>query len=113
MGYHQKMDEVREEIDNLFQDKLGVSVSNLGQPYQRQYSPRWDTVTYPQGLVCHISPNSSGEGSRGTCEHVDQFLTLLGELGDIEAFHVRLFSLSVTSTTFALYASMPPNLISC
>jgi hypothetical protein len=32
-------------------------------------------------------------------------------LGDEEAFRVRLFSLSLTSTAFAWYAALPPNSI--
>jgi hypothetical protein len=32
-------------------------------------------------------------------------------LADTEAFHVRLFSLSLTGTTFAWYATLPPNSI--
>jgi hypothetical protein len=36
----------------------------------------------------------------------------LGELADIEAFRVRLFSLSLTGTAFAWYATLPPNSIS-
>jgi hypothetical protein len=31
----EKMDEVQEEIAKLFQNKLGVSLSNLGHPYKR------------------------------------------------------------------------------
>jgi hypothetical protein len=33
-------------------------------------------------------------------------------LADIEAFRVRLFSLSLTGTSFAWYATLPPNSIS-
>jgi hypothetical protein len=32
-------------------------------------------------------------------------------LADKEAFHVRLFSLSFTGTSFAWYAALPPNSI--
>jgi hypothetical protein len=41
-------------------------------------------------------------------EHISQFLAQLGELAATEAFHVRLFSLSLT---FAGYAKLPPNSI--
>jgi hypothetical protein len=44
-------------------------------------------------------------------EHIDQFLAQLGELADTEAFHVRLFSLSLTGTAFTWYATLPPNSI--
>jgi hypothetical protein len=35
----------------------------------------------------------------------------LGELANIEAFRVRLFSLSLAGTAFAWYATFPPNSI--
>jgi hypothetical protein len=41
-----------------------------------------------------------------------QFLAQLGGLANREEFHVRLFSLSLTGTTFAWYATLPPNSIS-
>jgi hypothetical protein len=44
---------------------------------------------------------------KNTREHIGQFLAQLGELADTEAFCVRLFSLSLTGTTFAWYATLP------
>jgi hypothetical protein len=52
-----------------------------------------------------------GENGRSTHEHIDQFLAHLGKLVDEEAFCVCLFSLSLTSTTFAWYVVLPPNSI--
>jgi hypothetical protein len=46
-----------------------------------------------------------------TREHIGQFLAQLGQLTDTEAFRVRLFSLFLTATTFAWYATLPPNSI--
>ena len=51
---------------------------------------------------------SQGKNNR---EHICQFLAQLGELTNTEAFHVRLFSLSLTGTTFTWYATLPPNSI--
>jgi hypothetical protein len=84
-------------MTELFRDKFGVSVARVGQSYQKPYNHRFDTVSYPQG--------------RSTHEHIGQFLAHLGKLGDEEAFRVRLFSLSLTSTAFAWYAALPPNSI--
>jgi hypothetical protein len=44
-------------------------------------------------------------------KHISHFLAHLGELADREAYCVCLFSLSLTSTTFAWYAILPPNSI--
>jgi hypothetical protein len=52
-----------------------------------------------------------GDQGNSTREHIDQFLAQLGELADTEAFRVRLFSLSLTVTAFAWYATLPPILL--
>jgi hypothetical protein len=52
------MDEVREEIIELFRDKLGVSVSGTTQSYQRLYDLDGTLFCTLQGPVCQISPNS-------------------------------------------------------
>jgi hypothetical protein len=44
-------------------------------------------------------------------EHIGSFLAQFEELADKEAFHVRLFSLSVTRNAFAWYTTLSPNSI--
>jgi hypothetical protein len=105
------MEKIREEMTELFQDKFGVSVARVGQSYQKPYNHRFDTVPYPQGARIPEFSKFSGENGRSTHGHIGQFLAHLGELADGEAFRVRLFSLSLTSTAFAWYAALPPNSI--
>jgi hypothetical protein len=105
------MDKIREEMTEIFRDRLRVSVARVGQSYQKPYDHRFDTVPYPQGARVLEFFKFSGENGRSTHEHIGQFLAHLGELDDKEAFRVRLFSLSLTSTTFSWYAALPPNSI--
>jgi hypothetical protein len=95
----------------LFRDRLEVSVARVRQSYQKPYDHRFDTVPYPQGARISKFSMFSGENGRSTHEHIGQFLAHLGELADWEVFGVRLFYLSLTSTTFAWYADLPPNSI--
>jgi hypothetical protein len=55
------MDEVWEEISKQFCDKLGVSVSGLGQSYHRPYNPLWDNVPYLKGTSMLDLSKFSGE----------------------------------------------------
>jgi hypothetical protein len=105
------MEKIREETDELFQDRLGVSVARVGQSYKKPYDHRFDTVPYPQGARIPEFSKFSGENRRSTHEHISQFLAHLGELADGEAFHVRLFSLSLNGTAFARYTALPSNSI--
>jgi hypothetical protein len=106
------IDIVREEIAGAFRDKLGVSIVPGGQPYQKPYGSRFDHHPYPQGTRIPKFSKFSGDQGKNTREHIGQFLAQLGELADTEAFRVRLFSLSLTGTVFAWYATLPPNSIS-
>jgi hypothetical protein len=103
------IDIVREEIAGAFRDKLGVSMVPGGQSYRKPYDSRFDHHPYPQGTRIPEFSKFLGDQGKSTREHIGQFLAQLGELADTEAFRVRLFSLSLTGTAFAWYATLPPN----
>jgi hypothetical protein len=105
------MKKIREEMTELFRDRLIVSVARVGHSYQKPYDRWFDTVPYPQGARISEFSKFSGENGRSSHEHVCQFLAHLGELADGEAFRVHLFSLSLTGTNFAWYAALSPNSI--
>jgi hypothetical protein len=105
------IDIVREEIAGAFRDKLRVSMVPGGQSYRKPYDSRFDHHPYPQGTRIPEFAKFSGDQGENTREHIGQFLAQLGELADTEAFRVRLFSLSLTGTAFAWYATLPPNSI--
>jgi hypothetical protein len=104
-------EKIRDEVAGMFRDKLGVSVSGTGQSYWKPYSHRYDVVPYLQGTRIPDFSKFFGEGRKSTHKHISQFLAHLGELADREAYRVRLFSLSLTDTAFAWYATLPPNSI--
>jgi hypothetical protein len=102
---------VREEIAEAFRDKLGVSMVPRGQSYWKPYGSRFDHHPYPQGTRILEFAKFSGDHGKSMREQIGQFLAQLVELADTEAFRVRLFSLSLTGTAFAWYATLPPNSI--
>jgi hypothetical protein len=105
------IDIVREEIAGAFRDKLGVSMVPGEQSYRRPYDSQFDHHPYPRGTRIPKFAKFLGDQGKSTREHIGQFLAQLGELADTEAFRVRLFSLSLTGTTFEWYATLPPNSI--
>jgi hypothetical protein len=98
------IDIVREEIAGAFRDKLGVSMVPGGQSYRKPYDSRFGT-RIPEFA------KFLGDQGKNTREHIGQFLAQLGELAGTKAFRMRLFSLSLTGTAFAWYATLPPNSI--
>jgi hypothetical protein len=110
-GLPYMVERIRDKVARLFRDKLGVSVSGIGQSYRKPYSHRFDVMPYPQGVRIPDLSKFSGEGGKSLHEHISQYFAHLGELADREAYCVRLFSLSLTGTTFTWYATLPPNSI--
>jgi hypothetical protein len=82
-----------------------------GQSYRKPYVSLFDHHPYPQGTRILEFSKFSGDQGKSMREHIGQFLAQLGELTDIEAFRVRLFSFSLTGTVLAWYATLPPNSI--
>jgi hypothetical protein len=82
-----------------------------GQLYRRPYNSQFNHHPYPQGTRIPEFVKFSGDQGKSTHEHIGQFLAQLGELTDTEAFRIHLFSLSLTGTAFAWYATLPPNCI--
>jgi hypothetical protein len=79
--------------------------------YQKPYPGIFDPVAYPAIWRVLDFSKFDGKDSRTTWEHVSQYLAQLGEVGSVEALRVRLFSLSLIGTAFALFSSLPPHSI--
>ena len=91
--------------------ELVYLLSRVGKSYQKPYGHWFDTVSYQPGARIPQFSKFSRECGRSTHEHVGHFLAHLGELADGKVFRVHLFSLSLTGTSFAWYASLPHNSI--
>ena len=79
--------------------------------YQKQYHPEFDFVSYH--AIWHVPEFTkfNGDDSRMTWEHVSQYILQLGEASFNDALRVRLFSLSLTGTSFSWFSSLAPNSI--
>jgi hypothetical protein len=51
------MEKIREEMTELFRDRLRVSVARVGQSYQKPYEHLFDTVMYPKGQEYQSFPS--------------------------------------------------------
>ena len=78
-----------------------MDVRSKTHTYQKLYPTSFDSVEYPAGFRFPDFVEFSGEDTRSTFEYISQYLTQLGEAGSINELKVRLFSLSLTGTTFS------------
>jgi hypothetical protein len=64
------MEKIREEMAELFRDRLKVSVARVGQSYQKSYDHWFDIVSYPQWARIPEFSKFSSENGRSTQEHI-------------------------------------------
>jgi hypothetical protein len=100
----------KEKVANMMRNKLGVDMGNT-RLYQKPYRADFDYVAFPPGWCMPDFVKFSGDDNRTTWEHISQYTIQLGEVGAFNSLKVFLFSLSLTSTAFAWFSSLPPNYI--
>jgi hypothetical protein len=100
----------KEEIANMMKNKLGVDMGNT-RLYQKPYRADFDYVAFPPGWCMPVFVKFSGDDNRTTWEHIGQYTAQLGVAVTYNSLKVRLFSLSLTGTTFAWFSSLAPNSI--
>ena len=109
-NYQADFSRFKEDLAGVFKTKLGIDMGS-SRLYQKLYPPEFDFVSYPAGLCIPEFIKFNGDDSRTTWEHVSQYILQLGEAGLNDALRVRLFSLSLTGTTFSWFSSLSPSSI--
>jgi hypothetical protein len=100
----------KEDLANVVKTKLSVDIGNTNL-YQKPNDPEFYRFPLPRGWCMPDLIKFSGGNDRNTWEHISQYTAQLGEAGVYNALKVRLFSLSLTGTTFAWFSSLAPDSI--
>jgi hypothetical protein len=77
--------------------------------YRKPYPEYFDMVPYPRGFRVPDFAKFTGEDARTTYEHIGQFLAQVSDVGITDIHKVKLFLLSLSSTTFNGFTSLAPN----
>ena len=101
---------LKEDPASAMKTKFGVDIDN-SILYQKPYPAEFDLVSFPAGWCVPDFVKFSGDDNRAPWEHIDQYILQLGKAGFHEALCIRLFSLSLTGTTFSWFSSLAPNSI--
>jgi hypothetical protein len=104
-------DSVREQVIHMLH-KLGFAPRGWAKAYKKSYPKYFHTVPYPRGFRVPDFANFIGEDARTTYEHVGQFLAQVSDAAVTDIHWVKLFPLSLSSTTFNWFTSLAPNSVS-
>jgi hypothetical protein len=97
----------REELSKLLEESLGVPIKPSRTTYHKPYPSHFDFMKAPDGWKVPDVNKFSGDDSKSTMEYISMFLTQLGEASAYEFIKICNFPLSLTSTTFAWFTSLP------
>jgi hypothetical protein len=101
---------VRDQIARTLRE-FGFTPKGWTRLYQKPYPEYFDTIPYPQGFQVPDLAKFTGDDAKTTYEHIGQFLAQVNDVGITDVHKIRMFSLSLTGTTFNWFTSLPPNSI--
>ena len=100
---------IKDEVIKIFRQTFGIDPKGKCRSYKRPYHEEYEHVAYPQGFKISEFVKFTGDDSRTTLEHIDQFIIQCGEASTNDIYKLRLFPLSLSSAAFTWFISLPPN----
>jgi hypothetical protein len=98
------------QLTTILRESFGIE-HKRGHVYQKLYPDYYDQLPYPRGYRFPDFSKFSGEDGKTTLEHIGQFILQCGEASANDTLKLRMFSLSLSGTTFTWFTSLAPNSI--
>ena len=95
----------------VMREQFGLRPKQQSFMYRTPYPPAYNQIPLPHKYKMPDFTKFSGQEEVSTMEHVNRFLLQLGEADSHDALRVRLFSLSLSGSAFALFTTFPANSI--
>ena len=99
------------KIAEVMREQFGLRPKQQSVMYKTPYPPAYNQISRPHKYKMPDFTKFLGQGEVSTMEHVNRFLLQLGEAGNHDALRVRLFSLSLSGSSFAWFTTLPANSI--
>jgi len=98
-------------IVEVIGDQFGRKPKVNTYSYQTPYPPAYDLIPLPNRYKVSHFTKFSGQDDTSTMEHVNRFIIQCGEGANRDELRVRLFSSSLSGSSFTWFISLPPNSI--
>jgi hypothetical protein len=107
-AYPGMSENMREQVARMLRE-FGLEPKGRVRTYQKPYPEFFDTLPYPRGFQVPDFVKFADEDSKTMYEDIGQFLAQVSGFGSRDVHKIRLFPLSLSSTTFNWFVSLPPN----
>ena len=99
------------KIAEVMREQFGLRPKQHSIMFKTPYPSAYDQIALPHKYKMPDFTKFSGKGDVSTMEHINRFLLQLGEAANQDPLRVRLFSLSLSGSAFALFTTLPANSI--
>ena len=99
------------KIAEVIRDQFGLRQKQQTLMYKTPYPSAYDQIPLPHKYNLPDFIKFSGQGEVSTVEHVNRFIMQCGEVAHNDALKLRLFSISLSGSTFTWFTTLPANSI--
>jgi hypothetical protein len=99
------------QLATILRESFGIEPKGQRHVYQKPYPDYYDQLLHNRGYRVPEFSKFSGEDGKTTLEHAGQFILQCGEASAKDALKLKMFSLSLSGTTFTWFTSLAPNSI--
>jgi hypothetical protein len=79
--------------------------------YRTTYPSGYDQILFPLRFKVPDFTKFSMQDETSTMDHITRFIIQCGEVGNVDALRIRLFSSSLSGPAFSWFTSLPANSI--
>jgi hypothetical protein len=104
---------VKQELIDHFSEmqlkQYGIKPKQQSYMYRTPYPSSYDQIPFPPRFKVPDFTNFSGQDETSTMEHITRFIIQCGEVGNVDALRISLFSSSLSGPAFSWFTSLPTN----
>ena len=99
------------KIAEVMRDQFGLKPKQQNLMYRTLYLAAYDQLPLPHKYKLPDFTKFYGQGEVSTVEHINRFIVQCGEVAQHDTLKVRLFSMSLSGSTFTRFTTLPANFI--
>jgi hypothetical protein len=103
--------ELIDHFSEMLQKQYGIKPKQQSCMYRTLYPSSYDQIPFPPRIKVPDFTKFSRQDEISTMEHITQFIIQCGEVGNVDALRIHLFSLSLSGAAFSWFTSLSANSI--
>jgi hypothetical protein len=103
--------ELIDHFSEILLKQYGIKPKQQSCMYRTLHPSGYDQISFPPRFKVPDFNKFSEQDETSTMEHITRFIIQCGEVGNVDALRIRLFSSSLLGPAFSWFTSLPANSI--